>query len=355
MGNLEGALGDYDEILSRTPDDPQARVNRGTVQLMRRAAEPAIEDFTAVLEARPMYAMAYGKRASGEMMRGRPWAAWLDAMTALATGGEDWPHREPISRMLHAAHQALDGTQHAKASAHDVAVRLDLLRTKATGSEVVRFIDLLGENLPSELLDLHLLRGKAYTDYGRWDEAGAAYRDALAFDDGHAGAWLGVGRALVHLQAFEDATAALQRAADGREQLSESDRFELALAQGRVAGAQQRLVEAVGHFDAALTLQPERADVWFYKGVHLDLAGDREGALGAYNESITRNHTFAPAWFNRACEHSVLGHRSEALDDLRRAVALDPSWGPAAAKDDYFASLWSDPEFQEVVASGGGA
>jgi tetratricopeptide (TPR) repeat protein len=208
---------------------------------------------------------------------------------------------------------------------------------------------LLGEHLPSELLDLHLLRGKAFADYGQWDESGRAYRDALVFDDTCASAWLGVGRALLNMEVFEDAAVALGRVDTDGDSLDPSSRFELALALGRVAGAQHRFGDAVACFDRALAIQPARADVWFYKGVHLDLAGDRAASLLAYDASLEQNDAFAPAWFNRACQHAILGHRSAALSDLRRAVALDATWGPAALQDDYFRAFWDDDELKAVA------
>jgi tetratricopeptide (TPR) repeat protein len=348
-GDLAAAVADYDRVLQLAPDDIKARMNRATVQQMRRDFDAAIADLDVVLDQRPMNAMAYAKRASSELGRNRPWPAWCDAATCLAVAEPDWEHRATLERFLSSAHQRLDGSEHARFRVEDVAERFDRLRAKATGTEILQLAAVLDQHLPAEHLGLHLLRGAAWLDYGRWSEAANAYQDALAVDERSAAAWLGRGRALLHLVRIDEALAALQRARGLAYDLDEAATFELHLARGRAQGSRGLLAEAVTAFDEALALRPTRADVWFYKGVHLDLLGDRPGALEAYSRSLDHDSAFAPAWFNRACEHAVLGHREEALADLTRAISLDPQWGPAAAKDSYFESLWADPGFLAVV------
>lgn len=350
-GDLLNAIADYDQVLNLDPDDLKARLNRATVQQMRRDFAAAINDLTVILEQRPMHAMAYAKRASSELGRDHAWAAWLDAATALAVAEADWEHRETLTRFLATAHQRLDGTEHHKVRVEEVAARFDLLRAKATGTEVLQLAAVLDQHLPTEHLTLHLLRGKAHLDYGRWKEAAAAYHDALAVDERSAAAWLGRGRALLHEARIGEAITALNRARALAFDLNEADTFELHLARGRAEGSAGRFPESVAAFDEALALRPTRGDVWFYRAVHLDLGGDREGALHSYSRSLDHDSAFAPAWFNRACEHAVLGHPDEALADLRRAVALDPQWAAAARGDSYLQSLWADPRFLEICAA----
>jgi hypothetical protein len=55
-------------------------------------------------------------------------------------------------------------------------------------------------------------------------------------------------------------------------------------------------------------------------------------------------------WFNRACTHARLGRREAALEDLRHAVLGDSGFAQEALSDEWFASLWQDPELLAIAA-----
>jgi tetratricopeptide (TPR) repeat protein len=56
--------------------------------------------------------------------------------------------------------------------------------------------------------------------------------------------------------------------------------------------------------------------------------------------------------FNLACELARKGNKEEALTVLKEAIRRDKKWGKQARTDDYFASLWKDQDFREVVLGG---
>lgn len=349
-GKLDGAIADYGRVLELEPGDAQALLNRGTARMMKRDFPSALTDFAEAIKIRPGEPMGYAKRGAAYFSTEWAWEAYLDGITALAICEPDWPHADQVEGLVRRSIQNMSGGPHCQHDPADARARVDHLQNKAPGMGVVRFCDLLDQHLPAENIAYHLLRGEMYITYGQWREAHEAYRNALAVDDGNAEAWLGLGRAMLHRNEPEPALQALEQARTRAHALDGNATFELYLLLGRTRGVLQDLAGAIEAFEEALALKPDRADVWFYKGVHLDLQGDKKAALAAYDQAVTHDNTFSAAWFNRACEHALLGHREQALADLVHAADLKPSWAAEAAKDVYFQAYWDDAGFKSTVA-----
>lgn len=345
--DVRGAISTYDALLARSPDDEQARLNRGTARLMAGDAPGAVEDLSAVVAHRPLEPMPWMRRGIAQLRAREPWQAWVDGLTALAVAPDDWAQEDQALQVLGAAHRSLDAAHPPNAA--DVAARADVLRRRATGRELLRLAERLGAHLPAEGVAWHLLRAGLFHEHGRWEAAASAADEGLAVDPDHAGLLLLRGRALVGAGQPGPALAALDRAATRAFDLDAADTFELHFARARAAGMQGRLADALAAFAEAGALQPHRADVWFYRGVHLDLAGDPMGAIAAYTDSLGRNPTFSAAWFNRACEHAVTGDAESALADLSQAIRLDPKWREEAKTEAYFEQLRGDLRFRTVV------
>lgn len=353
-GNLAAAIADYSHVLKIDESDIQALLNRGTAYLRQRDGAKAEADFTAAVDKEPTNPIVWAKRAVSFLGVGQAWKGWLDALTALGLAKVDWEHYEQVEGLLHGAKRALTGAEGADPIEADVTERFNHLRGRIEPAQSLRLADLLGEHLPTEGIGYHIERGRTYLDHSKWSEARDAFRDALAVNDEHPVALTGKARALIGLNQPAEAAPLLAKAAANAESLPDADRFELHLAQGRVAGTAQNLDAAIAAFEAALAIKPERADVWFYQGVHLDLAGRKEDALAAYTHSVERDPGFAPAWFNRACEAAVLGHKDDALESLRRAAQIEPKWAQEAKTDAYFETLRGDAEFEGLVEAFGG-
>jgi tetratricopeptide (TPR) repeat protein len=58
-------------------------------------------------------------------------------------------------------------------------------------------------------------------------------------------------------------------------------------------------------------------------------------------------------FYNLACMESLAGRKTDALEHLRRAVELNPDFGPMARGDSDFDAIREEPAFNEAVGSPG--
>ncbi len=91
-------------------------------------------------------------------------------------------------------------------------------------------------------------------------------------------------------------------------------------------------LDAIGHFDQAISLDSGLPDVWFYRGNTLNDLKRHAEALVSYDRAVELKHDFAEAWSNRGNTLNDLKRYEEALVSYDRAVEL---------KHD-FAEAWSN-------------
>jgi tetratricopeptide (TPR) repeat protein len=66
LGDLKGALKDYNEAIAKTPNDADTYVNRGIVQDELGQHEAAIADYTKAITLKPDLNLAYYNRANAQ-------------------------------------------------------------------------------------------------------------------------------------------------------------------------------------------------------------------------------------------------------------------------------------------------
>jgi mannose-6-phosphate isomerase-like protein (cupin superfamily) len=77
---------------------------------------------------------------------------------------------------------------------------------------------------------------------------------------------------------------------------------------------------------------------------------------GKYDEVADRlrtavsEHPYPMLVYNLACVESLAGRKSDAVDDLRRAVELNPEFGPMAKEDSDLEAIRDEPGFAEIVS-----
>jgi protein O-GlcNAc transferase len=191
---------------------------------------------------------------------------------------------------------------------------------------------------------------------GQLDEAEALYRQALAFDNRHAGATQmrgvirlqkgdaagavelikrsldfeprnpralnNLGNALLELKRYDEAIEALR--------LAVKVQPESADAQGNLGRAlrKRRLYpEAVEAYRKAVELAPDRAGLHSSLGTALAESGDPVAAIASHERAMALAPDRADLRNNVAHAYNLAGRHAEAESSFRQAVALDPKGG----------------------------
>ena len=81
---------------------------------------------------------------------------------------------------------------------------------------------------------------------------------------------------------------------------------------------------AMGEFEQALHINPDRADAWFHRGMTWGLMGDHGRAIADFNRAIAIAPEYAEAYNCRGYAHFCLGEYRRAVEDLERADRLHP-------------------------------
>ncbi|MDE2788207.1 MAG: Swt1 family HEPN domain-containing protein [Chloroflexota bacterium] len=81
---------------------------------------------------------------------------------------------------------------------------------------------------------------------------------------------------------------------------------------------------AMGEFEQALGINPDRADAWFHRGMTWGLMGDHGRAIADFNRAIAIASDYAEAYNCRGYAYFCLGEYRRAVEDLERADRLNP-------------------------------
>jgi hypothetical protein len=110
-------------------------------------------------------------------------------------------------------------------------------------------------------------------------------------------------------------------------------------AEGNDLFQQQAYVEAAGRFERAATVYPAHHQAWKGLGHALLCLGRSGDAARAFDRAIGLRPDSATALWGGALSHADLGHKLVAQNYLRRALALQPTWGEMAREVPQLAAL----------------
>lgn len=156
---------------------------------------------------------------------------------------------------------------------------------------------------------------------GRVVEAGALYAQLLRQDPGHAGAWCNVGVIAQTAGRFDEAVAAFRAAV--AVQIDDWN----ALANLSVAlRGRRRFGEAIACLGWAVVLRPGDAAVRLRLAMALRAIGDNARAHRAFRAYLCLEPADAAVWSDTANVRLALGEHAIAMAAVRRAVRLRPDW-----------------------------
>ena len=309
------------EVLRKSPQDPEALVLKGEIELHQNHTEQAINTLEQALKGAPdnafgHYQLGVAFRQQGnfqqaesewrQAVRLRPSfaEAWI-ALGGNATQHADWHALEEISNQLRkASPHSIDAYLfHARA-------RFNLGDTAGAEADLNHVIELAPER-PTGYIELGLLR----TSQKRFTEAEALFRKALAWDPGSADAMKGLaavylaenkpadalhflegqiehnrnssplflyqGQVLLETKQYDAAEAALARAVE----LDQSNLVALLLL-AQTRASLNKFDQAIADYRSAIALSPRNASLFVALGVLFEKKRDWQQASDNYRKAL---------------------------------------------------------------------
>ena len=171
---------------------------------------------------------------------------------------------------------------------------------------------------------MHNNLGVILSREGRFDEAVAHYREALALDPDYPDANANLGHELLRAVKLDEAYKHLAKAIalqPGRP-AAQAD-------MGMVLAAVGRLEESAPYLAESLRLAPRQASVHSNLGFVLQRLGRMDDAMAHYAESLRLDPGLADTHYNLGTALAMQGRTAEAATEFRKALSLQPSH-PAA-------------------------
>ena len=166
--------------------------------------------------------------------------------------------------------------------------------------------------------------GNAYGNLDRHDDAIAAFREALRINSEYADAWHNLGVAYGDLERYDDAIAAY------REALRINSEFVGAWDGLGIAYYNlNRYDDAIAAYREALRINSEYADAWNNLGVAYRNLDRHDDEIAAYHEALRINPEYANAWNNLGVAYRTLGRYDDAIAAYHEALRINPEYAEA--------------------------
>lgn len=346
LGNQEGAIADCDRAIqlnkawgNGTP--AAAWFSKGTALKRLGRNQDASAAYERALALQPNYSLAWAEQCRVQSELGQQDAALAACNQALAVNG-NWGDRTPALAWYNRGVALTRLEKYAEAiAAYEQALSIHpkdaLIWTKQGAlysklgkhSEALTSHDQALKISPNYSLAL-VNRCAALSKLGNYEAALAACEAALAGDgrwneQGVAYAWDQRSVALAGLNRLEEALGSADRAVTIKPDFAEawSNR---AVTLWRM----QNSIAALASADRAVALKPNYSQGWFNKGRILRTLERFEAAIAAYDQALkgdippTDKPTLADIWANRSAALWKSGNYQAALESANRSVEIDP-------------------------------
>jgi tetratricopeptide (TPR) repeat protein len=181
--------------------------------------------------------------------------------------------------------------------------------------------ELLKENHQAPSSKASLLRelGRLFYSGKEYEEALAAFDQALKIKPDFHQAWYYRGSALWNLGRLEEAIASYDQA------LKFKPDYHLAWNnRGYALKDLGRLEEAIASYDQALKFKPDLHQAWNNRGYALFNLGRLEEAIASYDQALKFKLDYHYAWYNRGIALKDLGRLEEAIASYDQALKIKP-------------------------------
>jgi len=181
----------------------------------------------------------------------------------------------------------------------------------------------------------HYDRALAWTDARDYDRAAREFREAIRCLPDFLRAYNNLGNIYMLTGKFSEAVPYYRYVLERQPGMAQTRAnlgnavYNLSLSEADPARAAAMVEEAVGHYLAALALQPDLVEAWNNLGVARCRQGDPNGALKAYDRALEYRPGNISTLMNQGEAYQRLGLSGRARDCYREVLRLDPGFGPA--------------------------
>lgn len=265
MGDLQGAIDDFDKAIALSPEDAVAFNNRGIAYSSMGHLEKAIKDYDKALELNPNYAGVYNNRGLAYQTKG-------DFDKAIEK--------------------------------YDKAIELnpnyaDAYNNRGNAYQAKGYLDKAVENYDKALelnpnyADAYYNLGETRIGLGRYDKALESFNQAIKIKPDYAEAhykigfvYSKLGRSLEEIESYKQAVRIKPDFADAHYNL------------GVACGVLGRYQESINSFKQAVRIKPDFADAHFNLGVTYLITGDKALAVQEYEILKTLDNQKADQLYN---------------------------------------------------------
>ncbi len=192
----------------------------------------------------------------------------------------------------------------------------------------------------------YLKQGDAFYYEGRYEDAIAAYDQALQKDPSSCDAWVLKGKALRRAKRYEEALAASQTAT----QINPDNSWGW-FGQGYALRELRRYEEALAAYDQAIQVRTNHYHAWKHRSYVLTKLGRYAEAEASFERALTLQKNPAGTYYNQASFYAAQEDSDRAVEALALAIQLDPKFRILARSDPDFDSLRHNPRFISLVNS----
>ncbi|PHX54717.1 hypothetical protein CP500_014585 [Tychonema bourrellyi FEM_GT703] len=186
-----------------------------------------------------------------------------------------------------------------------------------------------------DLADTWNNRGVVLTRMQRYPEAIASYEQATTIRPNYPDAWNNRGVVLLELQHFPDAIACYDQAIQAKPNYADAWNN-----RGVAFSKMQEYEQAVISYNQALQIKNDYTDAWNNRGVALSKLQKYEAAIDSYENAAKIRPDFYRIWYNKARCYALQGQTDLAIENLKRALNLNPSLCKELAK--------TEPDFEKI-------
>ncbi|HYW19949.1 MAG TPA: tetratricopeptide repeat protein [Nodularia sp. (in: cyanobacteria)] len=167
-------------------------------------------------------------------------------------------------------------------------------------------------------------QGSTLFELQRYQDALAAYQEAVSISPDFVPGWSGQAKTLSELKKYQEALAAYDQAIQ-----IQPDYVEAWIGRGFVLKNLQRYPEAIASFDKALQLDHSSPEVWNAKGEVFSNLQQYNNAIASYEKGIELQPNYHQAWYGKGLAFHNLKQYDYAITAYEKAIEFKPDYGEA--------------------------